>query len=80
MTLVDIQENTGIKAGKDGVKIWNLKTWKQITIAQQPANKLSEVSCVCWVTRRNETVDTLCYSNGAGFLVFLQHHESEVST
>ena len=80
MSLVDIQKNTKIKAGEDGVKVWNLKTRKQITIPQQPVNKLSEVSCVCWVTRRNETVDTLCYGNGAGFLVFLQHHATEVST
>ena len=80
MSLVDSQENSKIKAGEDGVKIWNLKTRKQITIPQQPVNILSEVSCVCWVTRRNETVDTLCYGNGAGFLVFLQHHATEVST
>jgi hypothetical protein len=80
VSLLDIQENTKIKVGEDGVKIWNLKTWKQITIPQQPVNKLSEVSCVCWVTRRNETVDTLCYGNGAGFLVFLQHNANEVST
>ena len=71
-------------------KYWNKSRWrwcKNLEFEDMETNyhcsaacKLSKVSCVCWVTCRNETMDTLCYSNGAGFLVFLQHHESEVST
>jgi hypothetical protein len=74
--LVDVKENTEMRVGADGVKIWDLQTAKQITVPRQPFD--SQVSCVCWVTRRNETVDTLCYGNGVGFLVFLQHRASEV--
>jgi len=72
--------NAETKAGADGVKVWDLKTRKQITVPQQPFNERSQVSCVCWVTRRNETVDALCYGNGLGFLVFLQHRATEVSS
>lgn len=37
-----------------------------------------QVSSVCWVTRNNETYDTLCYGNVLGFLVFLQHRPAQV--
>ncbi|KAF8960568.1 hypothetical protein BDZ97DRAFT_1760683 [Flammula alnicola] len=60
------------------MKVWDLKTRKEIRVPQQPSHERSQVSCVCWVTRRNETMDMLCYGNGLGFLVFLQHRPSEV--
>lgn len=80
MIIGRVKGNTEMRAGADGVKIWDLQTTKQITVPHQPFDKTSQVSSVYWVTRRNETVDTLCYGNGAGFLVFLQHRATEVGT
>lgn len=67
------------EAGTDGVKIWDAKTRKPINIPKQPYNERAQVSCVCWITRHNEAVDTLCYGNALGFLVFLQYCPAEVS-
>lgn len=64
--------------GTDGVRIWDLKTFQEITIPQQPLQERGQVSCVLWITHRNETFDTLCYGNALGYLVFLQHRPAEV--
>jgi WD40 repeat protein len=64
--------------GTDGVRIWDLKTFQEITIPQQPLQERGQVSCVLWITRKNETFDTLCYGNALGYLVFLQHRPAEV--
>jgi WD40 repeat protein len=65
--------------GTDGVRIWDLKTFQEITIPQQPLQERGQVSCVLWITRKNETFDTLCYGNALGYLVFLRHRPAEVS-
>ena len=65
--------------GTDGIKIWDIKTTKEIAVPQQPFHERGQVSCVCWITRKDETFDTLCYGNALGFLVFLQHRPTEVS-
>ena len=65
--------------GTDGIKIWDVKTTKEIAVPQQPFHERGQVSCVCWITRKDETFDTLCYGNALGFLVFLQHRPTEVS-
>ncbi len=62
----------------DGIKIWDLKTKKEVSIPQQSHNEKGQVSSVCWITRKNEAYDTLCYGNALGFLVFLQHRPTEV--
>ncbi|KAF9523948.1 WD40-repeat-containing domain protein [Crepidotus variabilis] len=63
--------------GTDGVKVWNLSTGKEIPTPQQPLQERGQVSCVYWITRRNEPFDTLCYGNALGYLVFLQHRPTE---
>ncbi|KAF9523950.1 WD40-repeat-containing domain protein [Crepidotus variabilis] len=63
--------------GTDGVKVWNLSTGKEIPTPQQPLQERGQVSCVYWITRRNESFDTLCYGNALGYLVFLQHRPTE---
>ncbi|KAF8226969.1 hypothetical protein L208DRAFT_1209810, partial [Tricholoma matsutake] len=58
--------------GNDGLKIWDLKSRKSVAIPAQPFHECRQVTYICWVTQKGETYDTLCYSNGLGFLVFLQ--------
>ena len=65
--------------GTDGIKIWDMKTRKEVAVPQQPFHERGQVSCVCWITRNDEAFDTLCYGNALGFLVFLQHRPTEVS-
>lgn len=67
------------RPGADGVKIWDLKTRNETEIPQQAYQERAQVSSVCWVTRRNETLDTLCYGNALGFMVFLQYRPTKVS-
>jgi hypothetical protein len=55
-----------------------LETHHDIYIPQQPLHERGQVTCVCWITRQNESFDTLCYGNALGFLVFLQHRPTEV--
>ena len=62
----------------DGVRIWDLKTFQEITIPQQPFQERGQVSCVLWITHKKETLDTLYYGNALGYLVFLQHRPAEV--
>jgi WD40 repeat protein len=64
--------------GTDGVRIWDLKTFQEIAIPQQPLQERGQVSCVLWITHKSETLDTLCYGNALGYLVFLQHRPAEV--
>jgi WD40 repeat protein len=64
--------------GTDGVRIWDLKTFQEITIPQQPLQERGQVSCVLWITHKNESLATLCYGNALGYLVFLQHRPAEV--
>jgi len=73
------KQRTNDRAGADGVKIWDANTRKPIDIPKQAYNERAQVACVCWITRRNEAVDTLCYGNALGFLVFLQYSPAEVS-
>lgn len=72
---MDILKST---QGKEGIKIWNLKTAKEICVTQQPFYECSQVSSICWLTRRNEVTDTVCYGNALGCLVFMQYHANEV--
>lgn len=65
--------------GADGIKVWDMKTHDELDIPQQPFHARAQVSCTTWITRRNETFDTLCYGNALGWLVFLQHRPNEVS-
>ncbi|KDR78697.1 hypothetical protein GALMADRAFT_137715 [Galerina marginata CBS 339.88] len=42
--------------GADGVKIWDLKTYKEINIPQQSYHERAQVSSVCWITRKNDSI------------------------
>lgn len=64
--------------GQDGVKIWEVETKKEVTVPLQPFQERSQVSCVRWITRKNENMDVLCYGNALGYLIFLQHRLGEV--
>ena len=65
-------------AGDDGVKIWDLKTMTEVPVPEQAAYEKAQISCVRWITRKNEPFDTLVYGNALGFLVFLQQRPTEV--
>lgn len=64
--------------GTDGIRVWNLQLLQEIQVPQQPYHEKGQVTCTCWITRRNEAFDTLCYGNALGWLVFLQHRPTEV--
>ncbi|KAJ3507463.1 hypothetical protein NLJ89_g6292 [Agrocybe chaxingu] len=63
--------------GEDGLKIWDLHAMKELRLPDQNPDEKNYVASVCWITKPYESVDTLCYGNGTGFLVFLQHRPSQ---
>lgn len=65
--------------GTDGVHVWDIKTLEEIHVPKQPLQEHGQVSYMCWITRKSEAFDTLCYGNALGYLIFLQHHPTEVS-
>jgi len=71
--------DTERQPGYDGIKIWDLKTLKELDVPQQSPNERGQVSCVFWITRENEAFESLVYGNGIGYLVFLQYRATEVS-
>jgi len=70
--------DTEEQSGYDGIKIWDLKTLKELDVPQQSPNERGQVSCVFWITRENEAFESLVYGNGIGYLVFLQYRATEV--
>jgi hypothetical protein len=67
-------------AGTDGVKIWDLGTMKEVTISRHHTRERTQISYLCWITHPHDAaLDTLCYGNVFGYLVFLQRPQDAVS-
>jgi WD40 repeat protein len=56
--------------GSDGVKLWDMKTYDQLMCPKQGHIVRGPISCMLWISRRNEASETLCYGTGLGYLVF----------
>ncbi|KIM34823.1 hypothetical protein M413DRAFT_32986 [Hebeloma cylindrosporum] len=66
--------------GTDGVKIWDLTTLQEVTISRHHARERTQISCVSWLNLTNDlALDTLCYGNIFGYLVFLQRRQDTSS-
>ncbi|KIK32041.1 hypothetical protein CY34DRAFT_62186, partial [Suillus luteus UH-Slu-Lm8-n1] len=64
-------------AGTEGVKLWDIKSRKELTCSTHHESR-GTVSCVVWVTTRLGMGETLCYGTGLGYVIFLRR--SQVDT
>ncbi|KAI6029985.1 hypothetical protein EDC04DRAFT_2605598 [Pisolithus marmoratus] len=57
--------------GTQGVRLWNLKSHKELPRVTYLGSR-SAVSCTVWVKTKIAISEMLCYGTGMGYLVFLQ--------
>ncbi|KIM34831.1 hypothetical protein M413DRAFT_32993 [Hebeloma cylindrosporum] len=73
---LSISPSGNFLASTDGVKIWDLTTLQEVTISRHHARERTQISCVSWLNLTNDlALDTLCYGNIFGYLVFLQRRQ-----
>ncbi|KAG1721364.1 uncharacterized protein EDB91DRAFT_1256544 [Suillus paluster] len=65
--------------GTKGIKLWDIKSRKELTCLIHHHESQGTVSCAVWVTTRLGMAETLCYGTGLGYVVFLRHsHVDEI--
>ncbi|KAG2137124.1 uncharacterized protein EDB93DRAFT_1091337, partial [Suillus bovinus] len=57
--------------GTEGVKLWDIKSRKELTCSTHHESR-GTVSCAVWVTTRLGMGETLCYGTGLGYVIFLR--------
>ncbi|KAG1883637.1 hypothetical protein F4604DRAFT_1575525, partial [Suillus subluteus] len=57
--------------GTEGVKPWDIKSWKELTCSTHHESQ-GTVSCAVWATTRLGMGETLCYGTGLGYIIFLR--------
>ncbi|KAG2342305.1 WD40 repeat-like protein [Suillus weaverae] len=59
--------------GTEGIKIWDIKSRKELTSSSHHHESRGTVSCAIWSTTRKTAAETLCYGTGLGYIIFLRH-------
>jgi len=57
-------------SGDYGLKIWDLKNLVEIPLSVRQHAFRDPVSTAMWVTRKDDTSQTLCFGTGLGYLIF----------
>ncbi|KAG1901222.1 WD40-repeat-containing domain protein [Suillus fuscotomentosus] len=60
-------------AGTEGIKLWDIKSRKELTSSSNHHELWGTVSCAIWATTMKTTAETLCYGTGLGYIIFLRH-------
>ncbi|KAG1880913.1 hypothetical protein F4604DRAFT_1578642 [Suillus subluteus] len=60
------------RAGTKGVKLWDIKSRKELTCSTHHHESRGTISCAVWITTRQGMAATLCYGTGLGYIVFLR--------
>ncbi|KAG1865293.1 hypothetical protein F4604DRAFT_1586174 [Suillus subluteus] len=60
------------RAGTEGVKLWDIKSRKELTCSTHHHESRGTISCAVWITTRQGMAATLCYGTGLGYIVFLR--------
>ncbi|KAG1850993.1 uncharacterized protein F5891DRAFT_950752, partial [Suillus fuscotomentosus] len=58
--------------GTEGIKVWDIKSRKELTCSSHNYESRGTVSCAVWITTRLAMTETLCYGTGLGYIVFLR--------
>ncbi|KAG2123445.1 WD40-repeat-containing domain protein [Suillus clintonianus] len=59
-------------AGTEGIKLWDIKSRKELTSSSHHHESQGTVSCAIWTTTRKTAAETLCYGTGLGYIIFLR--------
>ncbi|KIK37973.1 hypothetical protein CY34DRAFT_91768 [Suillus luteus UH-Slu-Lm8-n1] len=65
-------------AGTKGIKIWDIKSRKELTCSTHHYESQGMVSCAVWITTRLGMAEILCYGTGLGYIVFLRRSHIDV--
>lgn len=65
--------------GGGGVMIWNLESKQQLPSPPQSIMLRGPITCVNWITQRDDPYNTLCYGTGLGYFVVWRQVSREVS-
>ncbi|KAG1747801.1 WD40-repeat-containing domain protein [Suillus paluster] len=58
--------------GTKGIKLWDIKSRKELTSSANHHESRGTVSCAIWATTMKTTAETLCYGTGLGYIVCLR--------
>ncbi|KAG2120414.1 uncharacterized protein F5147DRAFT_562352, partial [Suillus discolor] len=58
--------------GTEGIKVWDIKSQKELTCSSHNYESRGTVSCAVWITTRLAMTETLCYGTGLGYIMFLR--------
>ncbi|KAG1800471.1 uncharacterized protein HD556DRAFT_1230698 [Suillus plorans] len=72
LTHILLCEGADRQAGTEGVKVWDIKSRKELTCSTHHHESRGTVSCAVWVTTRLGMAEILCYGTGLGYIVFLR--------
>jgi WD40 repeat protein len=61
-------DSTIFHQGEDGIRIWDLKTYAQVTWLSRSRSYHGPVTCVAWTTCKDSSSNTLAYGTGLGHL------------
>lgn len=73
-----LREGADRQAGTEGVKIWDIKSRKELTCLTHHSESQGTVSCAVWITTRLGMGEILCYGTGLGYIVFLRRSHIDV--
>ncbi|KAG1775120.1 hypothetical protein EV702DRAFT_1047226 [Suillus placidus] len=60
------------RAGTEGVKLWDIKSRKELTCSTHHHESRGTISCTVWITTRQGMAATLCYGTGLGYIMQFQ--------
>ena len=63
------------RIGMDGVRLWYMKTWKQLKVPHQNLAQRGSVTSMLWITRTHDVQEILCHGTANGYLVIWVHQE-----
>ena len=66
-------------AGGDGIGIWDLRNYKHLSWLSKNRSYHGPVTCMNWITRKEDPFNTLAYGTGLGYLEIWRQISSAVS-
>lgn len=65
-------------SGSDGVRLWDVQIWKELSTPTQPLTVRGQVCCTTWVGLGRTEKEVFCMGTGLEYLVFW-HRQSSTS-
>jgi hypothetical protein len=67
------------QTGTEGIKLWDIKSRKELTSSSHHHESRGTISCAVWATTMKTAEETLCYGTGLGYIIFLRRSVADVS-